>query len=113
MALKAIFRLGYLTPVRCGVSFNNLKTIYDVDLKIGFLTLFDVLNTMEKIPTLKDPPKAIFRLGYLAPVLCRVALYNLKTVYETDMKICFLKQLDMLNMMKNRPQSENAPKSYF
>ena len=38
MPPKAIFRPVYLVPVLYGVSLNNLKTIYDTDMKIGFLT---------------------------------------------------------------------------
>ena len=59
------------------------------------------------------PPRAIFRLGYFAPVLYGVSLNNLSTICVRTLKISILTQFDMLNTMIDGPQSENAPKSYF
>ena len=61
MPLKAIFRLGYWIPVLCVVTLYNMKTVYDTDTKIGFLTQVDALNKVKMDPDRKMPPKAIFR----------------------------------------------------
>ena len=64
-------------------------------------------------PNQKMPPKAIIRLGLIAPVLYGVSLNSLNTVCVRTLKISIIIQFDTLNTMIDGPQSKNAPKSYF
>ena len=88
---KAIFGLGYLAPILYGVSFNNLNTVCVRTLKISILTQFDTLNTMIDGPQSGNAPTAIFRLGYLNPVLYGVFLNNLNTFCVRTLKISILR----------------------
>ena len=86
---------------------------YDTSMRFGTSTQFDTLNTMRDGPQSGNAPRAIFRLGYFAPVLYGVSLNNLNTVCVRTLKISILTHFDTLNMMRDGPQSGNAPKDYF
>ena len=64
-------------------------------------------------PNRKMPLKAIFRLGYWTPVLCVVALYNMKTVYDTDTKLVFIHKLIRWTRWKMDPDRKMPPKAIF
>ena len=83
---------------------------YDTSMRFGTSTQLD---TMRDGPQSGNAPRAIFILGYFAPVLYGVPLDNLSTVCVRTLKISTFRQFDMLNMMIDGPQSGNVPKSYF
>ena len=66
---SAIFRLGDLCPVLRIRYYGKSISVNYTAMKHSKPTQFDLLKMIKMVPTLRNTLCAIFRLGYLCPVL--------------------------------------------
>ena len=107
MSPKAIYRQVCLVPVLHCISFNSLETVSVFLLRLRICTYFQVLSVINNMTMSQNAPKAIFIMGYLAPVLRCISFRSFLLQFDIS------RYFESLIMESSITISKQCHKSYF